>query len=55
MSQTKYDEINAYKSKYLDNSRVEWLIEHGVTRDTVYFKGETGNPHRRCEGVGPPA
>ena len=43
MSQTKYDEINAYKSKYLDNSRVEWLIEHGVTRDTVYFKGETGD------------
>ena len=43
MSQTKYDEINAYKSKYLNNSRVEWLIEHGTARDTVYFKGETGD------------
>ena len=43
MSQIKYDKMNAYKSKYIDNSRVEWLIEHGSIRQSVYFKGETGD------------
>ena len=41
MSQTK--EMEAYKSRYIGNSKVEWLIEHGTSRDTVYFKGETGD------------
>ena len=41
MSQTK--EMEAYNSKYIGNSRVEWLIEHGTTRDMVFFKGETGD------------
>ena len=41
MSQTK--EMEAYNSKYIGNSRVEWLINNGKPRDTVYFKGETGD------------
>jgi len=42
MSQT--EEMNSYiKSKYIDNSKVEWLIEHGEARQSVYFKGATGD------------
>lgn len=41
MSQTK--EMEIYQSKYIGNSKVEWLIEHGTTRDVVFFKGETGD------------
>jgi len=40
MSQTK---MKDYLAKYIGNSKVEWLIEHGTSRDTVYFKGETGD------------
>ena len=40
MSQTKMED---YLAKYIGNSKVEWLIEHGTSRDTVYFKGETGD------------
>ena len=45
MSQTKElrDRMNEYRSKYIDNSKVEWLIEHGKVRESVYFKGETGD------------
>ena len=45
MSQTKelYDRMNEYSSKYIGNSKVEWLIEHGKTRQSVFFKGETGD------------
>ena len=45
MSQTKnsYERMNGYRSKYIDNSKVEWLIEHGKVRESVYFKGETGD------------
>ena len=45
MSQTKelYDRMNEYSSKYIGNSKVEWLIEHGKPRQLVYFKGETGD------------
>jgi len=41
MLQTK--EMENYRSKYIGNSKVEWLIERGTSRDTVYFKGETGD------------
>ena len=40
MSQTK---LEGYRSKYIDNREVEWLIEHGNKHDTIYFKGETGD------------
>ena len=40
MSQIK---MSNYSSKYIDNSKVEWLIEHGNIRQLVYFKGETGD------------
>ena len=43
MSQTKQDSMNGYQSKYIDNSMVEWLIAKGKSRDSVYFKGETGD------------
>ena len=32
-----------YRSKYLENNKVEWLIENGKIRENVYFKGETGD------------
>ena len=41
MSQIKMDSY--IKTKYIDNSKVEWLIEYGETRQSVYFKGETGD------------
>jgi hypothetical protein len=47
MSLTKYEtreeQIKAYTSKYLENNKVEWLIEHGKIRENVFFKGETGD------------
>ena len=43
MSQTKQDSMNGYQSKYIVNSMVEWLIAKGKSRDSVYFKGETGD------------
>ena len=47
MSQTKEktrdEQMEAYEAKYLCNSRVEWLIEHGNPHEVVYFKGETGD------------
>ena len=45
MSQTKElrDRMNEYRSKYIDNSRIEWLIELGNIRQSVFFKGKTGD------------
>ena len=43
MSQTKQDSMNSFQSKYLINSMVEWLIAKGKSRDSVFFKGETGD------------
>ena len=44
MSQINRDEqAKNYRSKYLENNKVEWLIEHGKIRENVYFKGETGD------------
>ena len=36
-------QINDYRSKYIGNSKVEWLIEYGNIRQSVFFKGETGD------------
>ena len=33
----------AYQAKYLVNSELEWLIECGNIRESVYFKGATGD------------
>ena len=35
--------MNDYMKKYIGNSKVEWLIEYGDIRQSVYFKGETGD------------
>jgi hypothetical protein len=35
--------IDKYVGKYLDNSKVEWLMEYGKIRESVYFKGATGD------------
>jgi len=43
MSQIKQDSISNYQSKYIVNSMVEWLIAKGKSRDSVYFKGATGD------------
>ena len=44
MSQTKWRPlIDKYTGKYLSNSKVEWLMEHGKIRESVYFKGATGD------------
>jgi len=43
MSQTSREQSDKYVSKYLENKKVEWLIEHGKIRENVYFKGETGD------------
>ena len=40
MSQINSDD---YVSKYLANSKVEWLMEYGNTHDTVYFRGAIGD------------
>ena len=34
----KFDE---YHAKYIVNRELEWLIEEGKIRESVYFKGET--------------
>ena len=47
MSQTEYRSqksmMEAYKAKHLENIKVEWLIEHGKIRQSVYFKGAIGD------------
>ena len=43
MSQTKEDYINNYKGVYLQNNKVEWLGNNGKIRESVYFKGATGD------------
>ena len=32
-----------YGARYLNNAKVEWLIEHGKIRDVVYFRGAIGD------------
>ena len=43
MSLTSREQSDKYVSKYLENKKVEWLIENGKIRENVYFKGETGD------------
>ena len=40
MSQIKSDD---YGARELNNAKVEWLIEYGRIRDTVYFRGAIGD------------
>ena len=40
---TRREQCDAYVSKHIVNREVEWLIEHGEIRESVYFKGETGD------------
>jgi hypothetical protein len=45
-SKTRKELFDAYKvktSKYLINKELEWLIEEGKIRESVYFKGATGD------------
>ena len=35
--------IEDYKAKYISNSKVEWLIEHGKVNETVFFRGLVGD------------
>ena len=40
---SRREECNAYVNKYIENRELEWLIECGKIRESVYFKGETGD------------
>ena len=40
---TMFDTYKAKSSKYLINKELEWLIEEGNIRESIYFKGETGD------------
>ena len=45
-SKTRKEMFDAYKvktSKYLINKELEWLIEEGKIRESVYFKGAIGD------------
>ena len=45
-SKSRKDMFDAYKaksSKHIINKELEWLIEEGNIRESVYFKGETGD------------
>ena len=46
MSQINSDD---YVGKYLANSKVEWLMEHGKAHDTVYFRDF---PQAQCDRYG---
>ena len=35
--------FDEYKAKHIMNRELEWLIEEGKIRESVYFKGETGD------------
>ena len=40
MSQIKSED---YGARYLNNAKVEWLIEYGKIRDNIYFRGAIGD------------
>jgi hypothetical protein len=40
---SRIEQCNTYVNKYLENRELEWLIEHGKIRESIYFKGETGD------------
>ena len=38
-----FDEYKKHSSRYLVNRELEWLIEEGNIRESIYFKGATGD------------
>ena len=40
---SRHEQCNAYVNKYIENRELEWLIECGEIRESVYFKGATGD------------
>ena len=42
-SKTRKKMFDDYKAKHIVNRELEWLIEEGKIRESVYFKGETGD------------
>ena len=40
---SRQEQCNAYVNKYIENKELEWLIECGNIRESVYFKGATGD------------
>ena len=40
---SRKQQCDAYVNKYIDNRELEWLIECGKIRESIYFKGETGD------------
>ena len=40
---SREDHMKDYQAKYLINQEVEWLIEYGEIRESVYFRGATGD------------
>ena len=40
---SRQEQCSAYVNKYIENRELEWLIECGNIRESVYFKGATGD------------
>ena len=40
MSQTN---VEVYANTYIENKKVEWLLNHGKIRESVYFRGAIGD------------
>ena len=40
---SRHEKCNAYVSRNIINSQLEWLIECGKIRESIYFKGATGD------------
>ena len=40
---TRHEQCSAYVAKNIQNSQLEWLIECGKIRESIYFKGATGD------------
>ena len=42
-SKTRHTLCEEYVAKHIENSELEWLIEYGNIRESIYFKGATGD------------
>jgi len=42
-SKSRKEMFDAYKAKHIINKELEWLIEEGQIRESVYFKGACGD------------
>ena len=42
-SKTRKEMFDAYKAKHIVNRELEWLIEEGKIRESIYFKGACGD------------